>query len=167
METSNEACCEPVQHMTSSVEFNGDKRPHISLNVASVERSLPFYRALFNQPPVKLKVDYAKFEPREPPVNFTLNEHPDLVDNNGHFGIEVKTTAEVEDYLARFKKLEVNIDTKETEVACCFSVQNKVWVVDPDGNHWEIFVVVEDEAEDGCGPTCLCYDPASGECKWN
>lgn len=26
----------------------------------------------------------------------------------------------------------------------CYAVQNKTWVSDPDGNAWEVFVVLED-----------------------
>jgi hypothetical protein len=29
-------------------------------------------------------------------------------------------------------------------VSCCYAVQDKVWVTDPDGNAWEVFVVKAD-----------------------
>ena len=29
----------------------------------------------------------------------------------------------------------------EDNVTCCYAVQDKVWVEDPDGNAWEVFVV--------------------------
>ena len=32
----------------------------------------------------------------------------------------------------------------EDEVACCYAVQDKVWVDAPDGEPWEIYTVLED-----------------------
>ena len=32
----------------------------------------------------------------------------------------------------------------EDEVTCCFAVQDKVWVDDPDGEPWEIYTVLAD-----------------------
>lgn len=150
----------------SAVDFPNTRRPHISLNVKNVQRAMWFYKILFNQNPVKMRPDYAKFEPVEPPVNFTLNEHADAVDRDGHFGIEVKSVEDVARYLERFRSAGLKVDTTETQVSCCYSVQDKAWVVDPDGNHWEIFVVTNNEATEGCGLTCICYDPGTGGCNW-
>ena len=49
-------------------------RPHLALTVSDVERSLPFYEALFGRPATKRKRGYAKFEITEPTLNLTLNE---------------------------------------------------------------------------------------------
>ncbi len=57
-------------------------RPHLALTVSNVERSVPFYEALFGTGPSKVKPGYAKFEVTEPALNFTLNEG----DRNGNFG---------------------------------------------------------------------------------
>jgi catechol 2,3-dioxygenase-like lactoylglutathione lyase family enzyme len=155
-----------ASELTSAVEFPNERRPHISLNVKNVQRATWFYKILFNQNPVKMRPDYAKFEPVDPPVNFTLNEHADAVDRDGHFGIEVKDVDAVARYLERFRSAGLKVDTTETQVSCCYSVQDKAWVVDPDGNHWEIFVVTSNEATEGCGLTCICYDPSTGGCNW-
>ena len=32
----------------------------------------------------------------------------------------------------------------EKDTECCFSIQDKFWVSDPDGVPWEIYVVKED-----------------------
>jgi len=29
---------------------------------------------------------------------------------------------------------------------CCYALQDKTWVEDPDGNRWEVFVVLENNA---------------------
>lgn len=165
------SCCAPAlksqaAELTSAVDFPNSRRPHISLNVKNIKRSLWFYKVLFNQNPSKLRPDYAKFEPVNPPINFTLNEHADAVDRDGHFGIEVKDVGAVAGYIERFKSAGLQVDTTETQVACCYSVQDKVWVVDPDGNHWEVFVVTHQEAAEGCGLSCICYDPNTGGCNW-
>lgn len=34
----------------------------------------------------------------------------------------------------------------EVKVACCYSVQDKVWASDPDGNNWEIYILLDDVA---------------------
>jgi predicted lactoylglutathione lyase len=165
------SCCEPakgvetVQDLPSAVDFATDKRPHINLNVTSLKESLPFYRALFNARPTKLRDDYAKWEMAEPPVNLSILENPTTKKNHGHFGIEVKSTDEVNQYLQRLRQVKVNVEATEQNVACCYSVQTKVWAVDPDGNHWEVFVVT-DEADEGCGATCICYNPQTGGCEW-
>ena len=174
MQTSDNAksCCMPSEGTAprgdriSAAQFSGDKRVHISLNVRNVKRSLPFYRALFDQDPIKIRDDYAKFEVDEPSVNFAINEHPDAVDRDGHFGVEVKHTDVVQNTYNRFKGLGIHVDATETQVACCYSVQDKIWAVDPDGNRWEVFVVTANEADEGCGATCICYNPDTGRCNW-
>ena len=47
-------------------------RMHISLNVSSLERSIAFYKILFNTEPAKQRSDYAKFEPDDPPLVLSL-----------------------------------------------------------------------------------------------
>jgi hypothetical protein len=32
----------------------------------------------------------------------------------------------------------------EMQTNCCYALQDKTWVRDPDGNEWEVFVVLED-----------------------
>ena len=47
-------------------------RFHISLNVSDLNRSINFYRILFDQAPAKERADYAKFEPNIPPLVLSL-----------------------------------------------------------------------------------------------
>jgi catechol 2,3-dioxygenase-like lactoylglutathione lyase family enzyme len=150
----------------SAVDFPNNRRIHISLNVKNLKKSLWFYRILFNRNPSKLRDDYAKFEPTVPPVNFTLNEHADAIDRDGHFGIEVKSPEAVQTVINRMVAAGLTVNTRETQVSCCYSVQDKVWLADPDGNHWEVFVVTNSEAVEGCGLSCICYDKETGGCNW-
>lgn len=165
-------CCAPPpaaeteQDLPSAIDFVHDRRPHLSINVNNLRASLPFYTALFGARPTKMRSDYAKWETETPPVNLSLNEHPGSASRNGHFGIEVKTVEQVQAYYERLRKLKVDIEATEKNVACCYSVQTKIWASDPDGNHWEIFVVTEAEADEGCEATCICYNSVTGGCDW-
>lgn len=125
-------------------KFNADSRLHLALNVSNIEQSLEFYKALFDMEPSKLKPGYAKFEVNSPAVNFTLNQSKDITGNQiNHLGIQVKASQHVKAQQERLQQL--GIATKiEENTTCCYAVQDKVWVHDPDGNAWETFVVYED-----------------------
>ena len=153
---------ETTSNGQSAVEFATVTRVHVSINVREVERSLLFYQTLFNQAPTKLRPGYAKFEVAEPPVNFTLNENTNFQSGGtlSHFGIQVKSTAEVLAAKTRFEQAGLATFDEEN-VTCCYAVQDKVWVTDPDGNQWEAFVVLDADApvhsvsQDGAS-SCAC-----------
>ena len=119
-------------------------KAHLALNVKSVEQSIQFYRKMFGIEPSKVRTGYAKFDVHNPPLNFTLNEGSFA--NRGalsHLGIQVRST---EDVLAtRQKWKDAGLLTRdEMQINCCYATQDKTWVRDPDGNAWEVFVVLED-----------------------
>ena len=120
-------------------------RPHLAINVTDVERSIPFYRALFGVEPVKVRPGYAKFEVADPALNFTLNQG-DRGDGLGafnHAGIQVDSTDDV--LLARARLVEAGLATfDEMDTTCCYAKQDKIWVRDPDGTPWEVFTVIAD-----------------------
>jgi hypothetical protein len=41
------------------------------------------------------------------------------------------------------------IAREEKQTTCCYALQDKAWVADPDGNEWEVFVVLEDNLAEG------------------
>jgi len=44
-------------------------------------------------------------------------------------------------------------------VTCCYAVQNKVWVTDPDGNNWEVYVVLDNNGRRNApGQSACCPD---------
>jgi catechol 2,3-dioxygenase-like lactoylglutathione lyase family enzyme len=131
------------QH-TSAVTFATQMRAHIALACADVERSIEFYSQLFDQPPTKVRQGYAKFEVAEPPLNLTLNAAaaPPRQASPAHFGVQVKSTGEVMTKLAAMTRAGFGSRTEEG-VGCCYAIQDKVWFEDPDGNHWEVFVVTQ------------------------
>ena len=119
-------------------------RAHIALACADVERSIEFYRSLLGCEPTKIREGYAKFEVSEPPLNLSLNhsDAPAQQVSPAHFGVQVKSTADVLAKLDGMAKAGFSARTEEG-VGCCYAVQDKAWFVDPDGNEWEIFVVTQ------------------------
>jgi catechol 2,3-dioxygenase-like lactoylglutathione lyase family enzyme len=119
-------------------------KAHLAINVRNVEQSIEFYKKMFGIEPLKVRPGYAKFDVQNPPLNFTLNQVP--FGERGvlsHCGIQVAST---EDVLAmRENWHERGLLTRdEMQTNCCYAFQDKSWVHDPDGNEWEVFVVLED-----------------------
>lgn len=129
----------------SAVQFASNSRIHVALAVSDLERSIAFYRILFGQRPTKTRPGYAKFEVAEPAVNLALNAVGGATAPNNataHFGVQVKSTDAVTSYESRFAA--AGVSTRGEHVDCCYAVQNKFWATDPDGNRWEVFVVLDD-----------------------
>ncbi|HJR05698.1 MAG TPA: ArsI/CadI family heavy metal resistance metalloenzyme [Pyrinomonadaceae bacterium] len=119
-------------------------KAHLALNVSNVERSLEFYKKMLGLEPSKVRPGYAKFDVQNPPLNLTLNEvHFKERGALSHLGIQLATT---EDVLSmRRNWMDAGLETRdEMQTNCCYAVQDKTWVRDPDGNEWEAFVVLED-----------------------
>jgi catechol 2,3-dioxygenase-like lactoylglutathione lyase family enzyme len=119
-------------------------KAHLAINVRNVEQSIEFYRKMLGLEPSKVRTGYAKFDVQNPPLNLTLNQVP-FKDSGAlsHLGIQVAST---DDVLAqRDKWIEAGLITRdEMQTNCCYAKQDKTWVHDPDGNEWEVFVVLED-----------------------
>ena len=136
-------------------------KPHVSLNVSSIEAAVVFYEKLFGVPATKRRPGYAKFDLRSPALNLTMQEGPRTGVNVSHFGVQVETSADVSEARARLEAAGLRTFTEE-DVDCCYAVQDKVWATDPDGNAWEFFVVKGDSpvmkagADESacCTPTC-------------
>ena len=118
---------------------------HLALNVNNLAESLTFYRALWGAEPVKLRTGYAKFDLDDPAVNLTLNERP-VKEAGGlnHLGVQVGSTEEVMAMRARWQERGL-LTEDEMQTNCCFAIQDKTWVTDPNGYKWEVFVVLQDQ----------------------
>jgi hypothetical protein len=76
-----------------------------------------------------------------------------------HLGIEVGTTDEVRAATGRLSDDGLATEV-ENETTCCFAVQDKVWVNDPDGAPWEVYTVLADApAETGIAGDGACCIP--------
>src|SRR5690349_11738996 len=119
-------------------------KAHLALNVHNVERSIEFYKKMLGIEPSKVRTGYAKFDVQNPPLNLTLNEFS-FAERGAlsHLGIQVTSTDDVT--ALREKWIEAGLVTRdEMQTSCCYALQDKTWVRDPDGNQWEVFVVLED-----------------------
>jgi catechol 2,3-dioxygenase-like lactoylglutathione lyase family enzyme len=147
--------------MSSDDTFQVPVKMHVSLNVTSVERALPFYEALFGQAPAKVRCGYANFDLANPPLKFALSEcpHQELGALN-HLGFQVPESADVEAIKTRFQQAGLaTFDEKDT--TCCYARQDKIWLHDPDGHPWEVYALIEHTEEAGMTRIPL---PNGGEC---
>ena len=137
------------------------RKAHIAIHVKDVTTSIGFYRSLFGIEPCKVRTGYAKFDVANPPLNFTLNEGPEAGQGAlSHLGIQVESTADV--LAVRQNWQERGLQPRdEMKTECCYALQDKAWVRDPDGNEWEVFAVLEDNlpekpvvGKSWCAPDC-------------
>ncbi|MBD8007663.1 ArsI/CadI family heavy metal resistance metalloenzyme [Bacillus norwichensis] len=132
------------------------KYVHLGINVTNLETSIEFYQKLFGMPPIKVKVDYAKFLLEIPGLNFTLNVQDEVKGNQvNHFGFQVDSLEEV---LTHKDRLETEgfFAREEMDTTCCYAVQDKFWVTDPDGNEWEFFYTKTDSEVEEQDSTSCC-----------
>lgn len=120
-------------------------KTHISINVADIERSVEFYEAFFGVPAHKRRPGYANFDLAEPPLKFALEEHAPVAGAGAlnHLGLQVATKEQVD--AARKRLIVAGLATfDEGDTTCCYARQDKVWAHDPDGNAWEVYVLLDD-----------------------
>ena len=131
-------------------------KAHLALNVRNVVSSIDFYQKMLGIEPSKVRRGYAKFDLQNPPLNLTLNEVSFKEKGAlSHLGIQVAST---EDVLAmREQWADSGLVTRdEMQTNCCYATQDKTWVRDPDGNKWEVFVVLQDNLPETA--PCECGD---------
>ncbi len=143
--------------------------PHVSLTVSNVDASVAFYEKAFGVTATKRRPGYAKFDLQSPALNLAMQEAPRTGVNASHFGVQVATTEDVIEAKGRFDAEGLKTFTEE-DTACCYAVQDKVWIEDPDGNSWEVFVVKADapvmkaEGSTCCAPIGLSRKPQASTC---
>ena len=139
--------------MTAEVQV---LKAHVSINVRNVEKSLDFYRRMLGIEPSKVRTGYAKFDVQNPPLNFTLNQGPFKGPGAlSHLGIQVATSEDVSVMKGRWEEQGL-IPRDELQTTCCYALQDKAWVNDPDGNEWEVFVVLEDNLGEAKSNDATC-----------
>ena len=127
---------------------------HISLNVSDLGRSIDFYSRFLGEP-AKRKPAYAKFVAGDPEIHLALQ--PGEVRGPGalsHLGIRVDSPRQVREWRSALAARGLSTEEEKRE-ACCYALQEKFWVTDPDGNRWEVYTVLEDlEQEKDAATTC-------------
>ena len=139
--------------MTESITATPNRTPsgattvvkfHASLNVSDLAGSIEFYTALFGCGPVKHYPDYAKFEVETPPLILSLK--PKRACAGGplnHLGLRVVTVEQLRAIQERLRLVGARIGQQD-DVKCCYALQTKIWVTDPDQTMWEIYVLHDD-----------------------
>jgi len=143
-------------------------RVQLALNVTDVDAAVEFYSKLFATEPAKRRPGYANFAIAEPPLKLVLIEAPEgrgagVAGALNHLGVEVDTPEEVQAATRRLagEGLEPAVQESTT---CCYAVQDKAWVDDPDGAPWEVYTVLADApAETDLGCSTVACAPVQGQ----
>lgn len=126
-------------------------RTQLALNVDDLDEAVTFYSKLFNAQPAKRKPGYANFALTEPPLKLVLIENPGHGGTLNHLGVEVETSDQVHQEIARLSGEGLFTD-EEIGTTCCFAMQDKVWVSGPGGERWEVYTVLADSETFGSPP---------------
>jgi len=147
-------------------------RVQLALNVSDLDGAVAFYSTLFGTEPAKRRPGYANFAIAEPPLKLVLMESADgrgagVGGALNHLGVEVESADLVSAATRRLAG--EGLDTvSQDATTCCYAVQDKVWVHDPDEVPWEVYTVLADAPADvqtlGCGADDGCSAAASGCC---
>ncbi len=139
-------------------------RVQLALNVTDLDVAIDFYSRLFGAQPSKVRPGYANFGLDDPPLKLVLIEDRGRAPGSlNHLGVEVGTSDEVTHASARLAGAGL-ATTEQFAAACCYAVQDKVWVGGPGGEQWEIYTVLADAefgtdagpADAGRSPSACC-----------
>ena len=136
-------------------------RVQLALRVSDLEGSIAFYSKLFGVEPAKRRPGYANFAIASPPLKLVLIEgeanQSTVLD---HLGVEVATSEEVAAATQRLSR-EGLATLEEADTACCYAVQDKVWVHGPGGEPWEVYTVKGDAPALAKAADSECCVPAT------
>jgi catechol 2,3-dioxygenase-like lactoylglutathione lyase family enzyme len=145
-------------------------RVQLALNVSDIDKAVEFYSKLFGAKPAKRQPGYANFAIADPPLKLVLMKDTSARGDGvsgalNHLGVEVETPEAVAAATGRLSG--TGIETEVQELAtCCYAIQDKVWVSDPDGAPWEVYTVLADApAETGIAGdgSCCVTQAVAGE----
>lgn len=148
-------------------------RVQLALNVSDLDASISFYSTMFGVEPHKRRPGYANFAIDNPPLKLVLIEVTDADRGTGvagalnHLGVEVFSGEEVTQAADRLTRAGL-ATFDETDTTCCYALQDKVWVHDPAGTPWEVYVVKDEDpanASPAAGSLTLMGDGGSACCS--
>ncbi|MCH2229593.1 MAG: VOC family protein [Crocinitomicaceae bacterium] len=142
-------------------------RMHVSLYVKDIASTVNFYSTFFGKPASKVKSGYAKYELSNLGLIISFVENAELVQSNfGHLGIQVESKEEMERMLGIAKGQGI-VSLEEIGTSCCYAVQDKFWVTDPDGVQWEVYYFHADsefnDPQYSSGESAACCAPTQEE----
>jgi catechol 2,3-dioxygenase-like lactoylglutathione lyase family enzyme len=142
-------------------------RVQLALNVRDVDAAVEFYTKLFGVGPAKRRPGYANFAVASPPLKLVLIEDRQARGDGvagalNHLGVEVTSSDEVSSATEWLTGRGLSTLTQDA-AACCFAVQDKVWVHDPDGAPWEVYTVLADAPEATVSGSSAC-STVEGRC---
>ena len=146
--------------MENNTQAINTLKAHLAINVRDVSKSVEFYQRMLGIEPSKVRTGYAKFDVQNPPLNFTLNQAPFTGQGAlSHLGIQVATTDDVNAMRDRWESAGL-VPRDEKQTTCCYALQDKAWIQDPDGNEWEVFAVLQDNLPEAKSDGATCCTPA-------
>ena len=124
-------------------------RVQLALNVSDLNEAIAFYTKLFGSAPAKVQPGYANFAIADPPLKLVLMEEPGDPRRRRQ---SARSTTSGSKWRRPTKwptppdRLRAEgLETEEQRATtCCYAVQDKVWVEDPDHTPWEIYTVLAD-----------------------
>jgi catechol 2,3-dioxygenase-like lactoylglutathione lyase family enzyme len=132
----------------------------IALGVADLPRAIRFYHLLLNREPLPVTPTSARFETETPPLVLTLTQETARKSGStlNHLGFRLPDQVAL---VALQRRLEEGgIATQRQEgVECCYALQTKFWVTDPDKHLWELYIFHEDLDHSG-------FDDAANTLPW-
>src|SRR3954447_9129980 len=151
------------RHHRPGLRSHSMSRVQLALRVADLEASIEFYSRLFDTTPAKRRPGYANFAIAEPPLKLVLLEGDAGEDTRmDHLGVEVASTDDVTAATERLAAAGLITDVQD-KTACCYAVQDKVWVHGPGNEPWEVYTVVADHRPDLEGERDLGLSAVAGD----
>ncbi len=125
------------------------KKLHIHVSVPDLLESIQFYNSLFGCKPSRQKIDYAKWELKDPRVNFAISTRSQTIGLD-HLGIQVEDETEIAEINQRLKQAS-QVTGEINKGVCCYSESSKSWTIDKAGIPWESFMTMKDAEVYGSG----------------
>ncbi len=120
-------------------------KTHIGIKVSDIDKTQQFYTNFFGQAPSKVKEKYVKFDLEKPGLVISFSQKNELESiHNAHYGIKVDSKEDLGNWFEAVKNRSLEVYDVENNVKCCFALQDKFWVKDPDGIMWEVYQLLED-----------------------
>jgi hypothetical protein len=117
------------------------KRFHVHVAVHDLEKSIRFYKAMFDAEPTVKRADYAKWQLEDPRLNFAISQRGAKTGVD-HLGIQAENAAELEGLRSQLAQADVAI-MDQKNATCCYAKSDKHWTIDPQGIAWESFHTLE------------------------